>query len=89
MKIVLDGTRPGTYRGDCECGMSWSGRTEPDSSGIASPALPVAEAVVHMKMCHDETNLQLYFTLRFEWWLKAYWDRYSNWEGLAAAQMKR
>jgi hypothetical protein len=89
MKIAIDGSGAGSYRADCECGTTWSGRTHLDQCGIASPALPVAEAVVHMKMCHDDTALQLCFTWRFEEWLKRYWDRSSNSEGLVKAQIER
>jgi len=42
-----------------------------------------------MKMCHDNTNLELVFTWRFEQWLKVYWDRSSNPAGLSNARMTR
>ena len=89
MKIALDGSARGAYRGDCECGTTWNGQAEVDGSRIPSPALPVAETVVHMKMCHDNTNLELVFTWRFEQWLKVYWDRSSNPAGLSNARMTR
>ena len=89
MKIALDGSPNGGYRGDCECGTSWCGHTWQDKSGMNSPALPVAEAVVHMRMCHDEEFLQLVFSWRFENWLQNYWDRSSNTNQLPNAVMVR
>lgn len=89
MKIAIDGCKTGSYRGDCECGMSWTGHTERDRSTVWSPALPIAEAVVHMRMCHDDTFLQLVFTWRFENWLETYWRTSDRVRGLGAATMTR
>ena len=89
MKIALDGGRHGGYRGECECGFTWGGQAVRDSTGVASPALPIAEAVVHHRMCHDDTSLQLCFTWRFEEWLKRYWDRASFREFVGTAAMER
>lgn len=89
MKIAIDGSPQGGYRADCECGTSWSGTTLRDESRFASPALPVAEAVVHMRMCHDNVGLQLVFTWRFENWLEKYWDHSSNTANLLRASTVR
>lgn len=89
MKIAIDGSPTGGYRADCECGTSWSGTTFRDRSTYFSPALPVAEAVVHMRMCHDNVGLQLCFTWRFENWLEKYWELSSNTANLLTASTVR
>jgi hypothetical protein len=89
MKIALDGSDFGFYRGDCECGFSYTGRTVPDNSLICSPAQPIAEAVVHYRMCHLETTLQLVFTDQFQRWLCHYWEGLDKVSGLVQATMAR
>jgi len=82
-RIIIDGAaHSGGYRCQCDCGTVWHGRGE--SMGVAdySPALPVAEAVVHMKMNHPGAFLDVAFTERFRGWLTNYWERCS----LRAAQ---
>jgi hypothetical protein len=77
-RITIDGaSHTGGYRCDCDCGTTWNGRAE--STGVAdySPALPVAEAVVHMQMNHKGAFLDLSFTARFREWLTSYWERCS------------
>jgi len=89
MKLALDGSLNGKYRGDCECGMTWSGQTETDGSRTPSPALPVAEAAVHHRMCHHDQALQLVFTWRFEQWLERYWRTMDASQGLGHATVTR
>jgi len=74
-RILIDGSaHTGSYRATCDCTDVWLGRAE--STGVAnwSPALPIAEAVVHMKMCHPNAYLDLQFTDRFRGWLTSYWE---------------
>lgn len=89
MKIAIDGGNTGQYQANCECGMSWHGQSYRDRSSVWSPALPIAEAVVHMRMCHDEHTLQLVFTWRMENWLEAYWRQADIHSGLGTATMTR
>lgn len=75
MKIAVDGDHVlGTYRVDCECGTHWSGRVVGDLISKASPALPIAEVVVHMRLAHEGQLLDLRFSERFRRWLQHYWE---------------
>lgn len=74
MKIALDGSAAGKYRGDCECGFSWSGDVSNSELLQANPTMAIAETVVHMRMVHSEQALNLYFTERFERWLFKIWQ---------------
>lgn len=89
MKIVLDGTVTGLYRGDCECGFNWHGQGEQLPDHSYSALLPIAEAVVHKNMCHQEVWLNLEFTTRFQRWLEHYWQRMDSVNGLGQATMTR
>jgi hypothetical protein len=89
MKIALDGAWRGQYRGDCECGSSWTGVAELHRTGVASPALPIAEAVVHKRMMHEDQFLELVFTERFCVWLERFWDRMAYAEMIATARSQR
>lgn len=89
MKIVLDGSRAGIYRGDCECGFSWHGMGERLPDGCYSPALPIAEAVVHVDMCHEQLIPELRFTARYKRWLFQHWTRADSMNGLGQATMTR
>jgi len=76
LKILIDGGRhSGGYRVTCECGDMWTGQGAPDGVSMWSPALAVAEAVVHMKTGHQGLTIDLSFTPRFDEWLVAYWQR--------------
>jgi hypothetical protein len=78
MRLTIDGTfSNGVYRVDCECGTHWSGRAHPYGAAW-SPALPIAEATVHVKLNHEGEQLELRFLRRFEEWLEKYWE----WESL-------
>src|SRR5258708_3188943 len=75
MKIAVDGRSLfGSYECQCECGLTWKGEGEELRPGLYSPALPIAEAVVHMKMCHPELQLDLRMTADFQHWLTHYWE---------------
>lgn len=76
MRLAFDGSqRTGTYRVDCECGTNWSGQAEPAGVRTWSPALPVAESIVHMRLTHDGDSPELRFTHRFSDWLEQYWEK--------------
>lgn len=89
MKMVLDGTGSGMYRGDCECGFNWHGMAEQLPDHFYSPALPVAEASVHHRMCHADVWLNVQFTDRFRGWLEKYWLRMHALNGLGSYTMTR
>lgn len=89
MKIAIDGKTSGLYRGDCECGFSWHGTGERHFDGFHSPALPIAEGVVHFRMCHPNDRFDMRFSQRFEEWLVAYWQRGDALNGLGQATMAR
>jgi hypothetical protein len=78
MKIAIDGSyRTGNYRCECECGTNWHGQGEPIGTVNFSPALPIAETVVHMKLTHHGTLLDIRWSDRFAEWLLRYWERAS------------
>lgn len=75
MKMGIDGSNiAGYYRVDCECGTSWQGQTERFVKANWSPALPVAECVVHMKLEHSGHQLHIAFSEQFREWLVHYWE---------------
>jgi hypothetical protein len=75
-RLLIDGSaHTGTYRVTCDCDDVWSGRGEATGTVNWSPALPIAECVVHMKMCHDGALVDLQFTDRFRAWLTSYLER--------------
>ncbi len=75
-KLNIDGAKhTGCYRVDCECGNHWSGQGVAINSYSWSPALPIAEAVAHMKLEHAQGLIELRFSARFEVWLLDYWER--------------
>ncbi len=74
-RLTIDGAaHSGGYRVDCECGDNWSGIGERIGEHNHSPALPIAECVVHVRLCHSVAELDLRFTSRFESWLEHYWN---------------
>jgi len=78
LTMTIDGAKhSGHYRVVCECGGVWTGEGEPIGAVNWSPALPVAEAVVHMKMGHEGGYVDLRMTERFREWLISYWERAS------------
>ena len=75
-RLLIDGSaHTGTYRVTCDCAATRSGRGEAIGAVNWSPALPVAECVVHMKLEHSGAFLDLQFTERFREWLASYWER--------------
>lgn len=75
MAMAIDGAQgTGRYRVDCECGQNWSGQCERFGAASYTPALPIAECVVHLRMCHEGGTPNLRFSLRFEQWLTHYWE---------------
>lgn len=78
MKVAIDGDRVvGLYRVDCECGDSWQGDAERLTESHFSPALPVAEAVAHIRLCHEGDQLDVRFSTKFSDWLVGHWDHVS------------
>lgn len=76
--VLIDGgAHTGHYRCQCECGTTWTGQGAEDGHAVWSPAMPLAEAVAHFKMCHAETSLDLRLTERFKTWLTQYWERWT------------
>lgn len=79
MKMAIDGNASlGRYRVECECGTNWSGETPAELGTGFSPALPVAECIVHMRLEHPDFRPDIRFSKRFEEWLARYWDRESH-----------
>jgi hypothetical protein len=75
-RLLIDGSsHTGNYRVICDCDDAWTGRAEAIGTVNWSPALPIAECVVHMKICHDGALIDLQFTDRFRSWLTSYWER--------------
>ncbi len=77
--VMIDGAaHTGHYRCTCECGAIWGGCGGADGIAAWSPCLPIAESVVHLRMCHAKERLDLDFTERFGTWLAQYWERESS-----------
>jgi hypothetical protein len=75
VKIAIDGSKAtGRYRVDCECGSSWTGQGEMLGIVSYSPALPIAECVVHRRLEHPDLSQDIRFSARFSDWLHSYWD---------------
>ena len=86
MKIAIDGSaHTGNYRADCECSATWQGQGEAITTVAWSPALPIAEAVVHMRLAHSDDQANIRFSDRFRAWLIAYWDQASRRQKRTAA----
>ena len=78
MHLTIDGSaHTGNYRVVCECGDVWHGQGERLSVTQWNPALPIAECVVHIKLCHSGVPLEVGFSTRFTQWMQAYWERAS------------
>ncbi len=72
--VNIDGAQhSGNYRCDCECGANWYGQGEQISPVGYSPAMPLAEAVVHMRLAHHRAHADLRLSGRMEDWLETYW----------------
>ncbi len=76
LKVSIDGAlHTGNYRVECECGEPWMGQGAEENGRYYSPALPIAEVIVHFKMQHPDEQLDMTFTERFSDWLVNYWQR--------------
>lgn len=76
LAVGIDGSaHTGTYRIECQCGTAWGGRAELFGRVNYSPALPIAEVVVHAKMAHGGVKVDMRFSSKFEDWLVRYWER--------------
>ena len=79
IRMTIDGgSHSGNYQVDCECGTKWHGQGEVIHLADYSPALPIAECVVHLRMSHPDNGMDIRFTDRFSAWLATYWDRASR-----------
>jgi len=75
-RVTIDGNHfVATYRCQCECGDSWHGTAEPFRPGDPSPALPIAEVIVHMRLAHGGALVDIQFTQRFKAWLLWHWEK--------------
>ncbi len=73
--LLIDGSRAhDSYRCSCDCGAAWSGGQGERGSEFDSPALPIAEAVIHFKRVHPTERANIEFSARFRLALIAYWD---------------
>jgi len=78
IQLAIDGRRvTGKYRVDCECGQHWTGDAERIGAVNFNPALPIAESIAHMHMCHPDQGIDIRFSELFVEWLKHYWERAS------------
>jgi hypothetical protein len=74
VRLTIDGSYLiGRFTVNCECGDSWHGCAEPIGESRYSPALPIGDAVVHVKLMHKGAQIEVCFTLLFERWLHDYW----------------
>jgi hypothetical protein len=79
LKVEIDGSsHTGTYRVKCACETYWNGQGEATGDLSWSPALPIAEAVVHMRLQHGGTRADLDLSDRFKAWLQVYWEQASR-----------
>ncbi len=76
--VLIDGAlHTGNYQATCDCSFVWHGQGQRDNGVHFSPALPIAEAVAHVKLAHVGGKLEVEFTDRFTDWLVNYWQRES------------
>jgi hypothetical protein len=79
MKLAIDGTSlTGMYRVDCECGDHWSGDTHEVEHAPRCPAMPIAECIAHMRLCHPDNEPDIRFSRSFTDWLQRFWEHYSR-----------
>jgi hypothetical protein len=76
IRVWIDGEHfTGWYRAECRCGAIWEGEGEALGASAFSPALPIASAIAHQKLEHDDVLLDVSWTERFSSWLLNYWQR--------------
>jgi hypothetical protein len=89
--LNIDGSsHTGNYQVSClACGDTWRGQGE--SIGVVNwdPALPVAECVVHIKIAHVGSEVDIRFSDRFRMWLIHYWERASLRAAAAGDEARR
>ena len=74
--LVLNGDHlTGAYAVGCSCGTTWRGTGPAMVFGGFNPALPIAEATVHVRLSHRTEKLNLEFSPAFSAWLERYWDQ--------------
>jgi hypothetical protein len=89
-RVVIDGNaRTGLYRCTCACGDVWTGTAGLNAARTHIPALPIAEAVAHVRMTHPAEMLDASFTKRFEDWLQADWEAATNTMAAALERYRR
>ena len=72
---LIDGSgHLGTYRVTCDCSAFWNGAVHKATDGSYSPALPIAEVCVHMRMAHSDQVADIRFSERFSEWLIKFWE---------------
>ncbi len=76
--LAIDGRlHTGSYRVVCLCGDTWNGCAEHLGAFEWNPVTPLAEAVVHFKMEHASTRLELEISEEYREWLVSYWQHQS------------
>jgi hypothetical protein len=76
LKVAIDGSaHTGNYRVECACQDYWGGQGETTGETSWSPALAIAEAIVHMRMRHGGARADIEFSDRFRAWLTVYWEQ--------------
>lgn len=79
LKVAIDGSaHTGNYRVQCACADTWNGQGERINDSSWSPAMPVAEAIVHMRLMHSGMRCDLDFSDRYRAWLAVYWEQASR-----------
>jgi len=73
--IVNGDSSDGAYAVGCSCGQTWRGQARGMVFGGFNPAMPVAEAVVHVRLAHPSDKLALDFSPAFSRWLEHYWEQ--------------
>jgi hypothetical protein len=75
MHVLIDGDRTnGVYHVACTCSATWTGTAPSAKAGYWSPALPIAEAVAHRGLEHQDEEIVVDFTPQFRGWLGQYWE---------------
>jgi len=79
VRLDIDGSaHTGNYQVRCvSCSDQWTGQGEQIGAANFSPALPIAECVVHVKLGHQGQEVDIRFTERYRQWLISYWERAS------------
>jgi hypothetical protein len=65
----------GLYRVECRCGAAWTGEARRYGVVFYSPAMPVAESVVHCLEEHKGQRPYVTFSPAFTNWLVQHWEQ--------------